>query len=84
MQSGLPSSQLLLDTFTMAVKKAASQKRERVEVSASYGFPTPSAQVCQLWEATAAAQPETQQRRLKLSNCEEKSTFTQFEPGVFN
>lgn len=68
----------------MVIKKAASQNRERVEVSASYGFPAPSVQVCQLWEATAAAQPETRQGGLKLCNCEERSTFTLSEPGVFN
>lgn len=51
----------------MAIKKAASQKRERVEVSVSYGFPTPSVQVCLLREAMAAAQPVTRHVGLKLS-----------------
>lgn len=67
----------------MDIKKAASQKRERVEVCVSYGFPTPSAQVCLLREATAAAEPATRQRGLKLNNCEERSIFTQTEPGLF-
>lgn len=84
MQRGLPSSLLPLDTFTRAIKKATSQERERVEVSVSYGFLTPTIQVCLLREATAATQPETQQGGVKWSNCEERSIFTQSEPGLFN
>lgn len=64
-------------------KKAASQKRERVEVSISYGFPIPSTKVCLLWEAVATAQPATLHEGLKLSNCEERPIFTWSELGLF-